>query len=63
MPFWDNGLIIDVRTDLTGTQERTPLKNTILEMRQALASFGETILNIYMPHDPATTLFRAADPG
>jgi hypothetical protein len=61
--IWDNGLIIDVRTDLTGTQEETPLKNTILEMRQALASFGETILDIYMPHDPATTLFRAADPG
>lgn len=61
--LWDNGLIIDFRTDLTGTQETDPFKNKIIEVRQALSSFGETVLNIYVPHEPALTLFRAADPG
>lgn len=61
--LWENGLIIDIRTDLTGTPEKEPLKNRILEVRQALTSFGETVLNIYMPYEPAITLFRAADPG
>lgn len=61
--LWDNGLIIDVRTDLTGTQETDAFRNKLIEVRQALSSFGETVLNIYIPHEPALTLFRAADPG
>ena len=61
---WDDGLVLDVRTDVVGKPE-SKWKNTITDLRQAIKKpFGaETMVVVKMPTDYAITLFRATDIG
>jgi hypothetical protein len=60
---WDDGLILEVRTDVKG-KENTSFKNTLINLSQTLQKpFGEVTLVISMTPDEAMTLYRIAGPG
>jgi|WetSurMetagenome_2_1015567.scaffolds.fasta_scaffold126334_1 hypothetical protein len=61
--LWDNGLILEIRTSAVG-QPTSKLKNTMVQIRQALQRpFGESLVIIRMDQDHAITLYRMAERG
>jgi hypothetical protein len=60
---WNDGLILDVRTDISG-KYKEPLKNALQQVKHVInRPFGETSLAIKMDPDAALTLYRAAIKG
>jgi len=61
--IWDDNMILEVRTDITG-KPLSKLGNAVIEIGQALKRpFGETMIVLSMRVDDALTLYRAATPG
>jgi hypothetical protein len=61
--LWDNGLILEIRTSAVG-QPTSKLKNTMVQIRQALQRpFGESLVIIRMDQDHAITLYRMTERG
>lgn len=60
---WEDGLILEVRTDIDG-KTKTSMKNTLINLSQTLQKpFGEVTLTISMTPDEAMTLYRVSNPG
>ena len=60
---WAKNIILDVSTDVTA-EPKSKLKNTLLEVSQALQRpFGEARLTMKMHHDDALTFWRAVEVG
>jgi hypothetical protein len=60
---WGDGLVLEVRTDITGTPV-SKFQNAVMEIKQVLQRpFGETTIILKMETEQALTLYRAATRG
>ncbi len=60
---WEDGLILEIRTDIKGNQ-KTSFRNTLINLSQTLQKpFGEVTLIISMTPEEAMTLYRISNPG
>jgi hypothetical protein len=60
---WEDGLILEVHTDIQGVP-KTSFRNTLINLSQTLQKpFGEVTLVISMTPEEAMTLYRATGPG
>jgi len=60
---WDAGLILEVRTDISG-KPTSKFQNAIVEISQALyRPFGETTIVLKLKPEDALTLYRATSVG
>jgi hypothetical protein len=61
---WNDGLILDIRTDVIGKYKKESLKNAFEQVKHVINKpFGEAILEIKMDPDAALTLYRASKKG
>jgi hypothetical protein len=60
---WEDGLILEVHTDIQGVA-RTSFRNTLINLSQTLQKpFGEVTLVLSMTPEEAITLYRVTGPG
>ncbi|HWR82715.1 MAG TPA: hypothetical protein VN285_05390 [Candidatus Deferrimicrobium sp.] len=60
---WEDGLVLEVRTDITGSP-LSKFQNAVMEIKQVLQRpFGETTIILKMDPQQALTLYRAATRG